>query len=140
MGIKRHHLLQVAYFVNSGSEANDMAIMMARIYSGNYDLIALRNAYHGLSESTMGLLGQSTWKFNIPQVGTWFASCKKIVVWHLYVFELPSLGVSLHPPCSCMPGMPRSMLLWHRLATCMLNLQGSAWQVVWCVEHQLDET
>ena len=58
---------QVAYFVNSGSEANDMAIMMARLYTGNYDLITLRNAYHGLSAATMGLLGHSTWKFNTPQ-------------------------------------------------------------------------
>jgi alanine-glyoxylate transaminase / (R)-3-amino-2-methylpropionate-pyruvate transaminase len=58
----------VAYFVNSGSEANDMAMMMARLYTGNYDIIALRNAYHGLSAATMGLLGQNTWKFNVPQV------------------------------------------------------------------------
>ena len=26
-----------------------MAIMMSRLYSGNYDMICLRNAYHGLS-------------------------------------------------------------------------------------------
>lgn len=59
---------QVAYFVNSGSEANDMAIMMARLYSGNYDLLALRNAYHGMSSATMGLVAHSTWKYNVPQV------------------------------------------------------------------------
>ena len=39
--------LNVCYFVNSGSEANDLAMLMARTYTGNYDLIALRNAYHG---------------------------------------------------------------------------------------------
>ncbi len=60
--------MQVAYFVNSGSEANDMAIMMARLYSGNYDVLALRNGYHGLSESTMGATAHSTWKCNVPQV------------------------------------------------------------------------
>jgi len=60
--------IQVAYFVNSGSEANDMAIMMARLYTGNYDLIGLRNAYHGLSSATTGLLGHSTWKPNTPMV------------------------------------------------------------------------
>ena len=59
---------QVAYFVNSGSEANDMAMMIARLYSGNYDLLTLRNGYHGTSPSTMGLLSHSTWKFNTPQV------------------------------------------------------------------------
>ena len=59
---------QVAYFVNSGSEANDMAMLMARLYSGNYDLLALRNCYHGMSEGTMGLTAHSTWKYNVPQV------------------------------------------------------------------------
>ncbi|KDD72290.1 hypothetical protein H632_c3573p0, partial [Helicosporidium sp. ATCC 50920] len=59
--------LDTVYFVNSGSEANDMALMLARLHTGNYDVLALRNAYHGLSESTMGLLGQSTWKAALPQ-------------------------------------------------------------------------
>ena len=45
-----------------------MAIMMARLYSGNYDLLALRNAYHGMSSATMGLVAHSTWKYNVPQV------------------------------------------------------------------------
>ena len=62
--------LQVVYFVNSGSEANDMALTMARLYTGNYDVIAVRNAYHGMSPATMGLTALSTWKYNMPQVGT----------------------------------------------------------------------
>jgi 4-aminobutyrate aminotransferase-like enzyme len=47
--------LKVCYFVNSGSEANDLALLMARAYTGNYDMIALRNAYHGGNASGMGL-------------------------------------------------------------------------------------
>ena len=62
--------MQVAYFVNSGSEANDMAMMMARLYTGNYDILAMRNGYHGLSDATMGMLGHATWKPNVPQVMT----------------------------------------------------------------------
>jgi len=58
--------LKVCYFVNSGSEANDLAVMMARAYTGNYDVIALRNAYHGGSSGTMGLTSHHTWKFNVP--------------------------------------------------------------------------
>jgi len=58
--------LSSVYFVNSGSEANDLAIMMSRLYTGNYDIIALRNGYHGGSSSTMGLTAHSTWKFNYP--------------------------------------------------------------------------
>jgi len=58
--------LKVCYFVNSGSEANDLALLMARVYTGNYDVIALRNAYHGGSNVTMGLTSHRTWKFNVP--------------------------------------------------------------------------
>jgi alanine-glyoxylate transaminase / (R)-3-amino-2-methylpropionate-pyruvate transaminase len=58
--------LKVCYFVNSGSEANDLAILMARAYSGNYDVIALQNAYHGGNASGMALSALSTWKFNVP--------------------------------------------------------------------------
>jgi alanine-glyoxylate transaminase/(R)-3-amino-2-methylpropionate-pyruvate transaminase len=58
--------LKVCYFVNSGSEANDLALLMARAYTGSYDVIALRNAYHGGGALTMGLTAHRTWKFNVP--------------------------------------------------------------------------
>jgi alanine-glyoxylate transaminase/(R)-3-amino-2-methylpropionate-pyruvate transaminase len=37
---------------------------MARLYTGNYDALALRNAYHGGVATTMALTSHSTWKFN----------------------------------------------------------------------------
>ena len=58
--------LKVVYFVNSGSEANDLALLMARLYTGNYDVIGLRNGYHGGNASAMSLTAHSTWKFNYP--------------------------------------------------------------------------
>jgi len=58
--------LGVCYFTNSGGEANDLAIMMARCFTGAFDVIALRNAYHGMSSFTMGLSGLHTWKQPIP--------------------------------------------------------------------------
>jgi alanine-glyoxylate transaminase/(R)-3-amino-2-methylpropionate-pyruvate transaminase len=58
--------LKVCYFVNSGSEANDLALLMARVHTGNYDVISLRNAYHGGNASGMGLTAHSSWKFNVP--------------------------------------------------------------------------
>jgi alanine-glyoxylate transaminase/(R)-3-amino-2-methylpropionate-pyruvate transaminase len=39
---------------------------MARAYTGNYDVIALRNAYHGGNASGMGVTAHSTWKYNVP--------------------------------------------------------------------------
>ena len=59
--------LDVTYFTNSGSEANDLAITMARLFTGNHDVIALRNAYHGGSPSAMGLTSHYTWKYPMPQ-------------------------------------------------------------------------
>ncbi|HEY3862800.1 MAG TPA: aminotransferase class III-fold pyridoxal phosphate-dependent enzyme [Verrucomicrobiae bacterium] len=58
--------LKVCYFVNSGSEATDLAMLMARACTGNFDLIALRNCYHGGNMSSMGLTAHSNWKFNVP--------------------------------------------------------------------------
>ncbi len=58
--------LKMCYFVNSGSEANDLALLMARVSTGNYDVIALRNAYHGGNASGMGLTAHSNWKYNTP--------------------------------------------------------------------------
>jgi len=58
--------LGVCYFVNSGSEANDLAILMARLYTGNHDVIALRNAYHGGVATAMSLTAHGTWKYNVP--------------------------------------------------------------------------
>ncbi len=55
--------LDVTYFVNSGSEANDLAVLMARCFTGNFDVIALRNGYHGGSPTSMGLTSHATWKF-----------------------------------------------------------------------------
>ena len=57
--------LDVTYFTNSGSEANDLAITMARLYTGNSDVIALRNAYHGGSPSAQGLTSHHTWKYPV---------------------------------------------------------------------------
>ena len=54
------------YFVNSGSEANDLAMYMARLYTGNNDILSFRNAYHGMSPYTMGLTAHSTWKYSVP--------------------------------------------------------------------------
>ena len=59
--------LEVAYFVNSGSEANDLAITMARLYTGNFDVLALKNGYHGAISSVMGLTSHHTWKYPLPQ-------------------------------------------------------------------------
>jgi alanine-glyoxylate transaminase/(R)-3-amino-2-methylpropionate-pyruvate transaminase len=56
----------VVHFVNSGAEAIDLAQLMARLYTGNFELIALRNAYHGLHFSAMSLTGIQTCHHAVP--------------------------------------------------------------------------
>ncbi len=55
--------LSVSTFTNSGSEANDLAIMLAREYTGNAAVISLRHGYHGGTRETMSILGLDTWRF-----------------------------------------------------------------------------
>jgi len=55
--------LSVTYFTNSGSEANEIAILSSREFTGNSEVISLRNCYHGGTQATMALTAHSTWKF-----------------------------------------------------------------------------
>ncbi|MEQ8788836.1 MAG: aspartate aminotransferase family protein [Pirellulaceae bacterium] len=55
--------LTVSYFTNSGSEANELAVLSAREFTGNSDVVALRGAYHGGTQATMALTAHGTWKF-----------------------------------------------------------------------------
>ncbi len=58
--------LRVCYFVNSGSEANELAIRLARAITGFDDTIVLEHAYHG---NTTTLIDISPYKFNGPGGG-----------------------------------------------------------------------
>jgi 4-aminobutyrate aminotransferase-like enzyme len=61
--------LRKSFFTNSGTEANETAILAARCYTGSTEVIALRHSYHGRSAGAMGLTGQATWKLGPPQAG-----------------------------------------------------------------------
>jgi 4-aminobutyrate aminotransferase-like enzyme len=53
--------LNVCYFVNSGSEANELAIRLANTHTGQKDFIVIDNAYHGNSSSVIEI---SPYKFD----------------------------------------------------------------------------
>jgi alanine-glyoxylate transaminase/(R)-3-amino-2-methylpropionate-pyruvate transaminase len=55
--------LTSSYFTNSGSEANELAVLSSREYTGNVEVIALRNAFHGGTQGAMSLVAVGTWKF-----------------------------------------------------------------------------
>ncbi|MEO1191806.1 MAG: aspartate aminotransferase family protein [Pseudomonadota bacterium] len=52
----------VVHFTNSGAEAIDLAMAMARTASGSLDLLALRNAYHGPTSAAQSVTGIASWR------------------------------------------------------------------------------
>ncbi len=63
-------LLKKSFFTNSGTEANETAIVAARCYTGSSEIVALRHSYHGRSATMMTMTGQATWKMGgVPQPG-----------------------------------------------------------------------
>ena len=52
----------MVHFVNSGSEANELAIRMARAFTGQKDMIAVEVGYHG---NTSGCIDVSSYKFDV---------------------------------------------------------------------------
>ena len=72
--------LSVIFFVNSGSEANDLAIRLARAHTNAKGVVALRHGYHGHTQSVVEI---SPYKF----LGKGGAGAPK----HVAVAELPDL-------------------------------------------------
>jgi 4-aminobutyrate aminotransferase-like enzyme/Ser/Thr protein kinase RdoA (MazF antagonist) len=56
--------LRVCYFVCSGSEANELALRLARTHTGRRDVVVIDHAYHG---NTTSLIELSPYKFNGPR-------------------------------------------------------------------------
>jgi len=61
--------LTKSFFTNSGTEANETAILAARCYTGNQEIVALRHSYHGRSAAAMALTGHAAWRLGPPQAG-----------------------------------------------------------------------
>ncbi len=53
--------LEVCFFTNSGSEANDLALRLSRNYTGSEDMLIVDHAYHG---NLTSLIDLSPYKFN----------------------------------------------------------------------------
>ncbi|MEH1028616.1 aspartate aminotransferase family protein [Micromonospora profundi] len=49
------------FFTNSGTEANEAALLVATNYRRSHQILAVRNSYHGRSYAAMGVTGNRTW-------------------------------------------------------------------------------
>ncbi len=54
--------LSKAYITNSGTEANEAAILLARLATGRQEIIALEHSYHGFSHLANALTGNHNWR------------------------------------------------------------------------------
>lgn len=54
--------LQKSFFTNSGTEADETAVLLARMATGSFEVVALRHGYSGHSLLTKSLTGQSPWR------------------------------------------------------------------------------
>ncbi len=54
--------LQCVFFVNSGSEAVEGAIKLAKRFTGRHEVVAMRNAYHGSTHGALSLMGNEEQK------------------------------------------------------------------------------
>ena len=56
--------LKQSFFTNSGTEANETAVLAAQLYTRHHDVVALRHGYSGRSRLAMSLAGQYTWRLS----------------------------------------------------------------------------
>lgn len=54
--------LQSTYFVNSGSEANEGAMKLAKRYTGRREIVYFKNAYHGSTQGCLSVMGDDDFK------------------------------------------------------------------------------
>src|SRR3954465_15238972 len=55
-----------SFFTNSGTEANEMAIQLARMFTGRFEIVALRHGYSGRSQLAQSMTAHNTWRKSLP--------------------------------------------------------------------------
>ncbi|XP_052262359.1 5-phosphohydroxy-L-lysine phospho-lyase-like [Dreissena polymorpha] len=82
--------LNVVYYVNSGSEANDLALRLAKHYTKNTEFITLDHAYHG---HVISIIDISPYKLRVQKDGV--QTCPT----HVYVAPCPDRYRGLYMDC-----------------------------------------
>ena len=54
--------LKQSFFTNSGTEANETAVLVAQLYTRAQDVVALRHSYSGRTQLAMSLTGNYAWR------------------------------------------------------------------------------
>ncbi len=91
-GLTPQGKLTKSFFTNSGTEANETAILAARCYTGTQEVVALRHSYHGRSALAMAMTGVGSWKLGPAPTSAGFVHAL-----NAYCYRCP-LGLE-YPSC-----------------------------------------
>jgi alanine-glyoxylate transaminase/(R)-3-amino-2-methylpropionate-pyruvate transaminase len=72
--------LEQTYFTTSGTEADETAVMLAQVHTGNTEVLALRHGYSGRSMAAQNLNGLANWRTTSSQV----AAVKQVLAPYCY--------------------------------------------------------
>ncbi|MBK8466422.1 MAG: aspartate aminotransferase family protein [Chloracidobacterium sp.] len=86
--------LKKSFFSNSGTEADDTAVLAAKIATGNNEVIALRHSYAGRSATALSSIGHHTWKPIASQVAGIVHAVAPYCYRCPFKLEYPSCGVA----------------------------------------------
>ncbi|MCO6509471.1 MAG: aspartate aminotransferase family protein [Aridibacter famidurans] len=86
--------LKKSFFSNSGTEADDTAILAAKLATGRHEVVVLRHSYSGRSATALSAAGHHTWKPIAPQVAGMTHAPAPYCYRCPFKLEYPSCGVA----------------------------------------------
>ena len=86
--------LKKSFFSSSGTEADDTAILAAKLATGRQEIVVLRHSYSGRSATALSSVGHSTWKPIASQVAGVVHAAAPYCYRCPFKLEYPSCGVA----------------------------------------------
>lgn len=86
--------LKKSFFSNSGTEADDTAVLAAKLATGNQEIIVLRHSYAGRSATALSTVGHKTWRPVASQVPGIVHAAAPYCYRCPFKLEYPSCGVA----------------------------------------------
>ncbi|MGI9055159.1 MAG: aspartate aminotransferase family protein [Pyrinomonadaceae bacterium] len=86
--------LKKSFFTSSGTEADDTAILAAKMATGRHEVVVLRHSYSGRSATALSAVGQASWRPIPAQVAGMVHAAAPYCYRCPFKLEYPSCGVA----------------------------------------------
>src|SRR5687768_13824694 len=87
--------LKKSFFTSSGTEADDTAILAAKLATGRSEIVVLRHSYSGRSATALSTIGHSTWK-PIDRKSTRLNSSHGYISYAVFCLKKKTQSVNIH--------------------------------------------